>query len=101
MKPPTTPLWRSATMGDGLSKPDEICKTAQSGVVGGFMAPWLYQPRSPRPSDTVIIFDWDDTLLCSSAINMQDWTVPQLAALELAVESVLKASMNLGETLII
>jgi hypothetical protein len=51
--------------------------------------------------DTVIIFDWDDTLLCSSAINAQQWSPQQLQQLERAVEAILQTSMRLGETMIV
>jgi hypothetical protein len=70
------------------------------GSAGGFMSPWLCSANSP-PSDTVIIFDWDDTLLCSSAINLQQWNASQLEELEIAIETVLIAAMRLGETLIV
>jgi hypothetical protein len=35
-----------------------------------------------RPNDTLIVFDWDDTLLCTSAINANLWTDVQLDQLE-------------------
>lgn len=54
-----------------------------------------------QPANTVIIFDWDDTLLCSSAINSQQWSAKQLQELERAAESVLHTAMSLGETLIV
>jgi hypothetical protein len=67
------------------------------------------KPRKPvkgadldtRPSDTLIVFDWDDTLLCTSAINHEAWSPAQLRQLEQAGEDVLRASMALGETIII
>ncbi|CAJ1354950.1 unnamed protein product [Effrenium voratum] len=49
----------------------------------------------------VIIFDWDDTLLCSSAINAQQWKPEQLEQLEQMVESILLTAMQLGETMIV
>mmetsp|Transcript_13136 Transcript_13136/g.29891 ORF Transcript_13136/g.29891 Transcript_13136/m.29891 type:complete len:446 (+) Transcript_13136:70-1407(+) len=52
-----------------------------------------------RQEDTVIIFDWDDTLLCSSAINCG--TVPDTAELEAMVKKVLDTAMALGSTLIV
>lgn len=54
-----------------------------------------------RPSDTLIIFDWDDTLLCSSALNAGRWTLAQLKQLERVVEAVLRAALALGETIIV
>jgi len=58
-------------------------------------------PPSCDMSDTVIIFDWDDTLLCSAAINAHQYTTAQLKCLEKAVEAVLTLAMALGETLIV
>merc|ERR1719220_1729142 len=54
-----------------------------------------------RLGDTVIIFDWDDTLLCTSAINSQQWYPSQLQQLGRTVESILHTAMLLGETLIV
>jgi hypothetical protein len=51
--------------------------------------------------DTMIIFDWDDTLLCSTAINQNTWTQDQMNQLEEAVAAVLLTSMHLGETIIV
>jgi len=50
---------------------------------------------------TILIFDWDDTLLCSTAVRMQRWTVEELEALEVAIDSILRKAMQLGETLIV
>lgn len=59
-------------------------------------------PGSPgRKEKTIIIFDWDDTLLCSTAINMQQCCPQSLRELEERVESILNTSMGLGETMII
>jgi len=54
-----------------------------------------------RPADTLFIFDWDDTLLCSSALNTGRWTLGQLRQLERAAEAVLRAALALGETVIV
>lgn len=59
----------------------------------------MWRPCSD--TDTVIIFDWDDTLLCSSAINAQQWRQDQLEQLEQMVESILLTAMHLGETMIV
>lgn len=80
-------------MGDGQSKPDDT----QAGFSA--MAPWLWS--SGRPTDTVIIFDWDDTLLCSSAVNLQQCDAGQLQQLEVAVEAVVSVAMGLGDTYIV
>jgi len=63
------------------------------------------QPGTPDmkglPTDTLIIFDWDDTLLCSTAINTAQWSAIQLQQLERTVEGVLNLSMRLGDTMIV
>jgi hypothetical protein len=49
--------------------------------------------------NTVIIFDWDDTLLCSSALHC---CLPnQFVELEETVETVLLMAMSLGRTIIV
>lgn len=48
---------------------------------------------------TVIIFDWDDTLLCSSALHCCQ--SGQFAELEQIVESLLLIAMGLGRTIIV
>lgn len=83
-------------MGDGTSKP-EVANQAQGSSSG--IGSWLW--TGGRPSDTVIIFDWDDTLLCSSAVNVQQCDPGQLQQLEVAVETVLTTAMNLGDTMIV
>lgn len=59
------------------------------------------EPDHEYPKDTLIIFDWDDTLLCSSAIGMRQSTPDELFQLERAVISMLTAAANMGETLIV
>jgi len=51
--------------------------------------------------NTVIIFDWDDTLLCSSALRAQNVKFEHLQQLEKAVATLLEAAMAVGETLIV
>jgi len=57
-------------------------------------------PRTPR-GNTIVLFDWDDTLLASSAVRGEDWCTEQLCELEQAVGSILRNAMTLGETLIV
>lgn len=81
--------------------------TPKNGALG--CSPWsddgpddstpMWGPANPV--DTLIIFDWDDTLLCSTAINMNDWNCSQLEQLENLVASLLQTSMTLGETMIV
>jgi len=61
---------------------------------------------SPRPQEcssrsTVVIFDWDDTLLCSTAVRTHQWVEDELHNLELAIKTILHTAMGLGETLIV
>jgi len=58
-------------------------------------------PALLSPSNTVIVFDWDDTLLCSTAINRSAWTSDQLEELEGLVRDILGIAMRLGETHIV
>lgn len=51
--------------------------------------------------NTMIIFDWDDTLLCSTAVRANGWSAKHLQELEQVVQSILRTAMGLGETLIV
>jgi len=53
------------------------------------------------PDDTIIIFDWDDTLLCSSAINTRWWDSVKLEELQETAERVLRTAARLGQVLIV
>uniref|UniRef100_A0A7S4UXH9 Uncharacterized protein n=1 Tax=Alexandrium monilatum TaxID=311494 RepID=A0A7S4UXH9_9DINO len=50
---------------------------------------------------TLIIFDWDDTLLCSSALDYTPGNAPILRQLEITVEAILRTAMRFGETMIV
>lgn len=67
---------------------------------GEFAAPDPKRQYCKR-SDTVIIFDWDDTLLCSSAIHTRRWSRVDLQKLERRAKEILCTAMGLGETLIV
>merc|ERR1719336_3729973 len=54
-----------------------------------------------RMGNTVVIFDWDDTLLCTTAARFQKVSLEQLLELEVAIESILRKAMSFGETLIV
>ncbi|CAL1173760.1 unnamed protein product [Cladocopium goreaui] len=100
-------------MGDSSSKPwmydqeDMTTPSTRYSKDSLTCSPWsddsdvtpVWRPCSE--TDTVIIFDWDDTLLCSSAINAQQWRQDQLEQLESMVESILETAMQLGETMIV
>mmetsp|Transcript_7345 Transcript_7345/g.16041 ORF Transcript_7345/g.16041 Transcript_7345/m.16041 type:complete len:475 (-) Transcript_7345:144-1568(-) len=63
--------------------------------------PWpVAVPPPVRQEDTVIIFDWDDTLLCSTAISNGD-SSENYSELEMMVKKILDAAMQLGSTLIV
>ncbi|CAE7564649.1 unnamed protein product [Symbiodinium pilosum] len=55
----------------------------------------------PSKPFTLLIFDWDDTLMCSSAINANEFLPHQYSQLESLVEQVLLTAMRLGETCIV
>jgi len=50
---------------------------------------------------TLFIFDWDDTLLCSSAVRKHVWAVEELEELEKTAETILRTAMSLGETMVV
>lgn len=79
-------------MGECNSKP---------GIAPSWDVNYLVGASGGRPADTVIIFDWDDTLLCSSAVNMQQCEPSQLQQLETTIEQVVSAALRLGETHIV
>lgn len=72
---------------------------------------WLTPAEKPGTHQTVFIYDWDDTLLCTSFLNPTGYydeslEIPEMAKkhlekLEKAVEKVLRASIKLGKTYIV
>lgn len=59
------------------------------------------QQQQQQPQDIVLIWDWDDTLMCSSAINANAPIQHQAPLLEGLLERVLSVSMQLGETFVV
>jgi len=57
--------------------------------------------RGTAGRPTLIIFDWDDTLLCSAAVRKQEWTFEELQELESVAETTLRTAMDLGEVWIV
>eukprot|EP00928_Gymnodinium_smaydae_P027179 TRINITY_DN21096_c0_g1_i1.p1 TRINITY_DN21096_c0_g1~~TRINITY_DN21096_c0_g1_i1.p1 ORF type:complete len:461 (-),score=65.70 TRINITY_DN21096_c0_g1_i1:122-1444(-) len=55
----------------------------------------------PPVSQTLLVWDWDDTLMFSSAINQGRWTQSQAQQLEPLIEAVLSQSLRLGDTCIV
>ncbi|CAE8583387.1 unnamed protein product [Polarella glacialis] len=68
---------------------------------------WVPKAQRPPKHQTVIIFDWDDTLLCTSYLNMrQDQnlspaTERHLREIEQAGKKLLELAQTLGRTFII
>jgi len=58
--------------------------------------------RNSEGESNIIVFDWDDTLLCSSVIHSgRQCSRKELQELESTVKSILHTAMGLGETLIV
>jgi len=68
---------------------------------------WVPQAQKPPKHQTVIIFDWDDTLLCTSYLNfrgdadLQPAVVRHLEDIQRAGKKLLELAMGLGRTFII
>merc|ERR1719491_103715 len=70
---------------------------------------WVPKAQRPPSHQTVIIFDWDDTLLCTSFLNRQqqsgrplsEGVLQQLQAIERADAKLLKMAQSMGQTFII
>mmetsp|Transcript_129728 Transcript_129728/g.225400 ORF Transcript_129728/g.225400 Transcript_129728/m.225400 type:complete len:338 (-) Transcript_129728:129-1142(-) len=69
---------------------------------------WVPKAQRPPKHQTVIIFDWDDTLLCTSFLNLrqdQDHLPPvierHLRGIEAAAKKLLEMAQRLGHTFII
>jgi hypothetical protein len=80
-----------------LHEPDAIVSSEREVLT----ATPTVTPRSGRPDDALIIFDWDDTLLCSSALRLQQVPQSKLKVLSLTVEWTLRMAMQLGEVMIV
>lgn len=70
---------------------------------------WVPKPQRPPSHQTVIIFDWDDTLLCTSYLNevvYDGYPVPasleqNLKSIAKVAKQLLEQSLRLGHTFII
>mmetsp|Transcript_12042 Transcript_12042/g.21364 ORF Transcript_12042/g.21364 Transcript_12042/m.21364 type:complete len:316 (-) Transcript_12042:61-1008(-) len=68
---------------------------------------WVPKAQRPPKHQTVIIFDWDDTLLCTSYLNLRQdqnlsgTTERHLRDIEQAARKLLELAMSLGHTFII
>ena len=72
---------------------------------------WLTPSQKPKMYETVIIFDWDDTILCTSFINptgvfnpnarISSAVYEQLEQLDVVAQQVLELSVQYGQTYII
>lgn len=81
-------------MGESASK---ACKQGQSQCVEHVFEP----KRMSLPGNTVIIFDWDDTLLCSSDLSTGACSQYLLGELEKAAISILEVALKLGQVVIV
>lgn len=75
-------------------------KLARAGV-------WVSKPRRPPTHQTIIIFDWDDTLLCSTFLKhvQAHGLTPDVQSIlkdmEKSVTKLLELALSLGHTLIV
>jgi|Transcript_65886 hypothetical protein len=73
----------------------------------GFEGAYSERKQSTLESKTAIIFDWDDTLLCTSYLSkLQDGQIPQeteayLQSIEQSAYALLEMAVELGHTFII
>mmetsp|Transcript_8388 Transcript_8388/g.23573 ORF Transcript_8388/g.23573 Transcript_8388/m.23573 type:complete len:296 (-) Transcript_8388:161-1048(-) len=91
-------------MGDGPSKAMELAREDETFLTESPRSDSSGGSRSPGKGEsngTLIIYDWDDTLLCSAAASTGNFTPEQLQQLSQTVVSVLRLSMSLGETMIV
>lgn len=116
-RPTEAPLPRPLSRGGGGGSPwDTPGAAALRGQVDRFGMPSqiaaVAGSRRPSPlsashvsralgDDRVIIWDWDDTLMCSSAINAGSLSVYQASRLDAVLEQLLATSIFLGETYIV
>mmetsp|Transcript_47539 Transcript_47539/g.133833 ORF Transcript_47539/g.133833 Transcript_47539/m.133833 type:complete len:302 (+) Transcript_47539:83-988(+) len=77
-----------------ISPDSASCRSAPSSVSDVGCGP-------PKGLHTVVVFDWDDTLMCTTAVYNSTHTGRTLRDLERAVEATLRSSMRLAETIII
>lgn len=88
-------------MGAGLSAGYADCVQVEEHISKYESLPSVL-PRGTPVGNTAIVFDWDDTLLCSTAVRMGAcWNAKQLEELERQIATTLQTAMALGETLIV
>jgi len=80
---------------------DSPCRSSQASSPARDSTSACSTPTRRRGNQTILIFDWDDTLLCTSAINSSCLSAEQFLELQGVVESVLNLAISLGETLIV
>lgn len=54
-----------------------------------------------EPLNTIILFDWDNTLFSTSAVTQESHTLQEMEALSSCVEAVLRVSRRLGHTAVV
>mmetsp|Transcript_44109 Transcript_44109/g.122129 ORF Transcript_44109/g.122129 Transcript_44109/m.122129 type:complete len:385 (-) Transcript_44109:38-1192(-) len=85
----------------GTTRGDFRASFLHSLRAGGIWKPPAVRPPSHQ---TLMIFDWDDTLLCSSVLMHRPWvqsTSPQLKAVAEATRALLELALRLGHTVIV
>lgn len=82
-------------MGDGQSS---FAKNFQAKEIVGRL---IKSPTGSTLQETVIVFDWDDTLLCTSSILKHKWSAEDLSELQDTVKALLSEALLLGEVLIV
>jgi len=89
-----------AAMGAGMPVGIADCAQVEEHI-GRYESLPSVLPRGTPVGNTAIVFDWDDTLLCSSAVRMNACNPKQLEELERQIAATLQTAMALGETLIV
>lgn len=67
---------------------------------------WVPRLQQPKKHSSVIVLDWDDTLLCTSflsnpRISPNGHSCPRLRNVALAAQRLIELSLSLGETIIV
>lgn len=101
------------TMGSSSLIPQSSSPSGRFATQAPLSEPYWHRPPVPapliapssmsqsRPQDCMIIWDWDDTLMCSSAINRNRLPPEVVRELEPLLEQVLILSMRLGDSYIV
>lgn len=112
----TTEAATSALGAEVIDSSEERCSDLQAVPRGDFRLSYLrrlsyekvWVPRLQRPKkhSSLIVLDWDDTLLCTSSlsnprISSNGQSCPRLRNVALAAQRLIELSLSLGETIIV